>query len=445
MDTIDFNPCSNYLELIERSNKRKNLLGLVNNNYSSLGKKNLYKTYGYERHHIIPNYRNKHLTRANRDVAENIALLTSEEHLDAHYYLSKFETKKFKYSAQMAFIQLTSLKRDVVENMTEEKYKQIKEEILKARTEYFTSDFLKKVSSKSGKIVGEIRRKRWLEDAEFREYMLAKLKLSDERKKEIADNKRKKTLKTPPWKKSQTFKGNIYTPQCWEYFDTIYTGILKYNMSYKKIAAVLDVPYKRISNIVRTIQERYKHSDPDFTNFIFYEDFINDYEPSLPKFDYRLTYYSDSVIVPWNKFMDRSIKSWVAFVPFFKYFKKAKSLGFNVEASAYNKFLGKVMGYNEFIIETCEEILTVYGDIENVPWLKYYRDFVSTDDSIRDTVSLRRGIGVKDKKFTAFLYADDIKTKYFSNLTDAVKTRDEYEMRVYGKLLDIRHLALYDE
>lgn len=110
MDSLEFAPSEEYLKLIEISDSRKAELNLTNLTYSQLLRKKVFKKYGYELHHIEPRYRLKSGPSGYLNRPDNIAVLTIREHLLAHLYLAKFEIGKFKYSAQMALIQLWSLK-----------------------------------------------------------------------------------------------------------------------------------------------------------------------------------------------------------------------------------------------------------------------------------------------------------------------------------------------
>ena len=52
-----FTPSVKYSELVALSDKRKVELNLVGYNYRKLSKQNLREKFGFELHHIIPNYR----------------------------------------------------------------------------------------------------------------------------------------------------------------------------------------------------------------------------------------------------------------------------------------------------------------------------------------------------------------------------------------------------
>lgn len=83
----------------------------------------------------------------------------------------------------------------------------------------------------------------------------------------------------PLWEinKPDENKKGKYQRQHWYLFDSIYEGVLKYSLSYKTIANILEVEYKRISNIVRTIKEKLQDSPINFTDYEFYDDFGKKY------------------------------------------------------------------------------------------------------------------------------------------------------------------------
>lgn len=311
MDTLDFKPNDEYLKLVEASEKRKLELSLLNLSYSQLARKKLFVKYQYELHHIEPRYRFKTKSKSLMNVAGNIAVLTVREHLLAHYYLTLFELGNFKHSADMAFIQLFSLSKtkplfdlNTVESLIPA--------VEKARLDYFGSVAHKTGSKKAGKLSGEKRKKRFENDPEFRKHILLRLKRTPEQRKvdSITLIERNKTL--PPWKvnASSGREDLIYKPQLWANFDSIYTGLIKYKLSYKAIARCLEVPYQRIHNIVWIL--RTKENLPNsFKDYEFYSDFIKDFQLNYPAFEGRFTYYSSNRI-PWiaNK---KNEKPWYYF------------------------------------------------------------------------------------------------------------------------------------
>lgn len=284
MDSIDFKPNKEYLDLIEVSNQRKKNLGLQNLTYKQLIRRKVLTNYGYELHHIVPRYRMKNISVKDKNRAENIALLTSLEHIFAHLYLTQFETGNYFYSASMAFIQLTNLNK--IEDFTDVSQEQqgiLLENISRSRRMYFSSEFNKNVRRKAGKSSGNKRKERFLNDLEFKNYLLNCLKLTDEQKKAIAKRKIEKNSALPPWEinKSRQKENRKYIPQYWHLFDCIYEGVLKYGLSYKAIGNILNVDYRRISNIVRIIKHRYSNHPEDFKNFIHFNAFIESFESTL--------------------------------------------------------------------------------------------------------------------------------------------------------------------
>ena len=107
---------------------------------------------------------------------QNILILTTYEHIVAHYLLVMFETGNWYYSASMAFIQLTSLKRSMLENLPRADVDEIIKKAAFERSSYFGSDKHREFSSKSGKAAGEKRKQRMNEDPEFAEYIKSKLR-----------------------------------------------------------------------------------------------------------------------------------------------------------------------------------------------------------------------------------------------------------------------------
>ena len=286
MDSLEFAPSEEYLKLIEISDSRKAELNLTNLTYSQLLRKKVFKKYGYELHHIEPRYRLKSGQSGYLNRPDNIAVLTIREHLLAHLYLAKFEIGKFKYSAQMALIQLWSLKSNSgsVLSLPDDEISVLLDGIEESRKNYFGSDHHIDSSSKAGKVSGAIRKKRFENDPEFREYLLSKLKLSDDKRTEVCAAKKDRKDKSPPWLinkiKNTDGKNYKYTPQLWELFDSIYEGLFKYNLSYKAIAKVLEVDYHRINNIVRIMKGKKEDFPDSFEKYQFYSEFIKDYKPT---------------------------------------------------------------------------------------------------------------------------------------------------------------------
>lgn len=286
MDSLEFTPNEEYLKLIEISEGRKVELALMGLTYRQLSKKKLFKEYGYELHHIEPRYRLKTSTTDYLNRPNNIAVLTTREHLLAHLYLAKFEVGKFRNSARMALIQLWSVKSrsDYLLNLPENELYLMLDGVEESRKNYFGSVAHIEGSSKAGKIAGAIRKERFENDPEFREYMLGKLKLSENRKIEVSASKKEKKDKSPPWLintiKHIDGKNYKHKPQLWGLFDSIYEGLFKYNLSYKAIAKVLGVDYHRISNIVRIMKGKKEDFPDSFEKYQFYREFISDYRPT---------------------------------------------------------------------------------------------------------------------------------------------------------------------
>ena len=298
MDTLDFTPNDDYIRLIEISEKRKLDMGLVGIAYNKLSKMQLFEKYQYELHHIQPRYRFKNKCKSLLNDSSNIAVLTIREHLLAHYYLTLFEVKNFKYSALMAFIQLFSLSK-IKPTLTVEEVESLIPAIEKARLDYFGSEAHLNGSRKAGKIAGEKRKQRFKDDPEFRKYMLDKLKRTDEQRKILSSNMVEKNKLLPPWRINKTTRGSalVYKPQLWENFDSIYVGLVKYKLSYKALARCLDIPYERISNIVRIIKTK-KNLPTNFNDYEFYDSFAKDYEMTYHNFESKFIYYA-SKSIPW--------------------------------------------------------------------------------------------------------------------------------------------------
>lgn len=139
----DFVESQEYLELVAISDKRK--LDLFNDDsqftYHQLRKRLKKIGNKLEIHHRIPRYRLKEESKSVLNDGSNLMLLTSYEHVLAHYYLTKFEKGRWYYSARMAFIQLTSLKREIISKVNDENIHILLEHIGKCREEYFAYDY----------------------------------------------------------------------------------------------------------------------------------------------------------------------------------------------------------------------------------------------------------------------------------------------------------------
>lgn len=277
--------------------------------YRQLGKVSEIRSLGYELHHMIPRYRLKGYPNSFLNCPENIAILTAREHLLAHYHLCLFETGKYKHSARVAFLMLFNLKKlsfSEIEALTKEEIDVLLDNAVESRKTYFGSEQHKRGSSKAGKVAGEKRKEAFANDPEFRKYMLSKLKLSPEKRKQISDKRILENKDKPLWRINNASKQQgKYIQQAWEYFDSIYIGVVKYNYSYKLIAKILGLNYKRISNIVKTIKQG-RHPLPiEFSEYIFAKDFYLDFNCTYTE-NVKEVYEYYQKETPWNKHFDNS-------------------------------------------------------------------------------------------------------------------------------------------
>lgn len=301
--------------ILKDSIKRKRQLGLENLTYSQLSRCRHLKDLNYELHHIVPRYRLKGYPVSFVNCPENIAVLTSKEHLMAHYHLSNFESDYYKQNARVAFLMLFNLKKSAwsdIENLSKEDISKLADKAVELRSIYFGSPEHKAGSSKAGKISGQKRKESFKNCPEFRNYLLEKLKITPEKRKEISNRLKLKNLNLPPWKinKGKTSNSSKYKNQLWEYFDSIYIGHIRYGFSYKLLANILDVDYSRICNIVRKLSKQKSNLPLEFKDYLFYEQFCNDYQPTFNEEVEKLFEYFSSE-TPWNKFSKNS--GWLMF------------------------------------------------------------------------------------------------------------------------------------
>lgn len=448
LSNIPFNPCEKYIKLKELSNTRKEyFFGEVAHdlNYRDLLKRVNSLNIECNLHHYVPRYRMRDKPASERDAASNILLLSIEEHILAHYYLTKFETGNFKYSAQMAFIQMCNLNKNSSLDFSEDELAFIVEQHSQVKSEYFGSERHIEGSRKAGRAAGLVRKRKFAEDAVFREKIMTALHSEGSREKQ-----RKSKLSTlenlPPWyahgKDSRNCK---YKDQLWEYFDTIYTSVVEYNLSYKIIAKIIGVKYERISNIVRTVKEKYLQAAKPFSEFRFYNEYLLKFKPTFYKYKTLVEYYSEKTKVPWSK-LDGQYAPWLIFDRYFQSLVLAKNRGYVVSHQAFSKFYGKSTPLSLSIHGEAEKLYEVgYRKIEEVPWYESWSILTSlqTVKDCQQTENTRYGVYVKNNKYYVSGYNSDtgkISTvgKY-SNFKDACFAKDSYEMTRNGCILDIRH------
>ena len=130
-------------------------------------------------------------------------------------------------------------------------------------------------------------------DAEFRKKILDSLTSSRE---EASKNRSIGLNNRMPWERSDILFGDskLYQKQAWKFFDSIYEGVVVYNLSYKVLSKILSVPINRLSNIVRNLREN-SYSKP-FKESEFYSSFMKDFEPTLDKFHEDLEYFGNKEI-----------------------------------------------------------------------------------------------------------------------------------------------------
>ena len=162
----NFTPSAKYLELISISERRKIELNLVGFNYRKLSRQKLREKFGFELHHIIPNYRQKDKSPSERNAPDNIAVLTVREHIVAHKELVDFEEGVFKYKAKAAFLLQTNRTMEYLEDV--ELSEDILDSLEKSRLSYYGSSEHIQGSKKAGNIAGLKRKERMKNDPEFR-------------------------------------------------------------------------------------------------------------------------------------------------------------------------------------------------------------------------------------------------------------------------------------
>lgn len=272
----NFKPCEDYLRLIEVSDQRKITLfgeSAVTFGMSRLRSEINRKDPELEIHHKVPRYRLRDLPTRVQNSPENLMVLTPEEHILAHYYIMRFEVGKWVYSALMAFIQLTSLKKESLANFTEDSLKLILPEILLARKRYFRSDVHLNGSRKAGIIAGNIRKQRMEEDPSFAAYIKSRLH-DDEVVARARASYKVGVNALPPWRRPGARKSTNQT-QSWEHSNVVFAGI-KLGFSYKKIANYLGISFTRISNMVRVLKKDFENLE-SFDEWKFYREYIRDF------------------------------------------------------------------------------------------------------------------------------------------------------------------------
>ena len=372
MDSLEFKPSEEYRKLVEISSARKALLNLDNSfNYKKLGRQKLFEKYKYELHHIIPRYRFKNKSKDGLNNGENVAILTITEHLLAHYYLTLLESGNYLYSARMAFIQLFSLKKGAPELSLKEVI-DLLPKLEECRLKYFGSETHKEGSRKAGRVAGEIRKQRFLSEPEYKKQILAKIARSPEKRKAdgliVTENNKKKA----PWEinPSSGREDLVYIPQAWEYFDSIYIGYVKYNLSYKSIARCLGLDYRRISNIIRTLKTK-ENLPIDFKDYMFYDSFLEKYALTNERFLSKFEYYA-SEILPWvpNK---KTEKIWYYFdIIFHKAIRILKDNN-KLRMLDIHSFVPTNTASPKIYAELIKLYLRGVTKLESVPWIEDWR------------------------------------------------------------------------
>ncbi len=360
----DFTPSVKYLELVALSDKRKIELNLVGYNYRKLSKQNLREKFGFELHHIIPNYRQANKSPSERNVSENIAVLTVREHIIALKELVDFEKGVFKYKAKAAFLLQTNRTIEYLEGAD------LPEDILdcleKCRLSYYGSAEHIQGSRKAGNIAGLRRKERWKNDAEFRKKILDSLASGREKSSKPRSIWLNNIM---PWERSDIFFGDSksYQKQSWEFFDSIYEGVIVYNLSYKVLSKILSVPANRLSNIVKNLREN-SYSKP-FKESEFYSSFMKDFEPTLDKFYEDLEYFGNKEI-PWTQY--RPTKSMLSAEIGFKAMVNSLNNGYKMEKAEFTRVVGSVRSETYKLFELLQGVLDsrVYK-LEEVWWYKY--------------------------------------------------------------------------
>lgn len=434
MDSIEFSPTAAYMDLIEISNARKENFGLEGLSYRQLQRKGVRSKYGFELHHIVPNYRQKDNPTSYKNRADNIAILTPLEHLKAHKELSIFETGVFKYKALAAFLHLTNrVGSESTENESEIEY------LANARELYYGSDAHIDGCKKSGKIAGEKSSVRWKTDPLFVKRMVHIFKDNQKVGAETRKNNNKQLM---PWEISNINFGNgtKHTPQEWKFLDTIYIGVTKYGLSYSVIANVLGIPHKNISNIVRIIKK--DGVSVPFKESRFYSKFCLQFESTIDSFEEHLKYYAD-VNVPWNK--NKVAKCWSFAESFFPLLVEANTLKLPVCPRSLSNFSKIDRQYTEQLFNVLQQgVLLGYKNIKDFCWYKYITRVYEKHPKQDGEIGKRIGIVIKNGKWVAYdnrciqLYTGE---DYLS----ACSARDSFDISFFGGLTDLRHLYKYSQ
>lgn len=359
-----FTPSAKYLELISISERRKIELNLVGFNYRKLSRQKLREKFGFELHHIIPNYRQKDKPLSERNAPDNIAVLTVREHIVAHKELVDFEEGVFKYKAKAAFLLQTNRTIEYLEGA--ELSEDILDSLEKSRLSYYGSSEHIQGSKKAGNIAGLKRKERMKNDPEFRKKIADALASSREK---ASKNRSTGLNSRMPWERSDILFGDSksYQRQSWEFFDSIYEGVVVYNLSYKTLSKILSVPKSRISNIVRIIKEN-NHNCP-FRESKFYPEFIRDFKPTLHRFVEDLEYFGNKDI-PWTQ--HRPAKSMLSAEIGFKAMVNSLDNGYKMEKAEFTRVVGSAKTETYKLFELLQSILDsgIYK-LEDVWWYKY--------------------------------------------------------------------------
>jgi len=338
--------------------------------YSQLSKRLKRKGLTFELHHRVPRYRLKDKENRYKNCGKNIMLLTRYEHVVAHYYLTKFEERRWYYSALMAFIQISSLKKEDIDLVTDENIKDLAEKVVKARQEYFGSEAHIKAAKKAGIKAGNKRKERMQSDPEFREYILDRMINLSPEQKQISRQKFIDTVKSfPPWERGGA-KKKLSKVQDWKYAEAAF-NFISMGFSYKKLSLYYGIEHERVSNIFRVIREDYSELK-DFRDWVYYKNFIKDFKdrPIINKNEIYLF-----CTVPWR----RDSNAWVNIDKIYEIYKEDKSgLTYTVMKTLTNpSSIKKIREFCEIMCKNGIEDITEWG--YHGLWMDYCHEFSETD------------------------------------------------------------------
>lgn len=373
-----FNPCKEYEKLKIISTERK--IDILGENHLCFSYRQLQKIMAkrgtnFSLHHYVPRYRMKNEQASTRDSGENILLLTLEEHILAHYYLSIFETLEFKFSAFTSFIMIFNLTKDKKLLFTSEEKERLLQRADYCRSQY--KELANSVESLRATYLktGERMKTRFKTDPEFKKKVLNAIHTEDIKIK--AKESRKKIFEsTPPWRYFGSNTKTKYEDQRWDYFDTIYNCVVLHNLSYKTIARILNVEHKTISNIVRIIKENYMDNRKPFNEFIFKDDFLSKFKATYEEYTRIVDYYSNSNL-PWSTNFNSALP-WLKFDLFLYEYIYQKNTYSKINKSKLQKILGYRTGLFNNLLKEAESLYVkgVYK-IEDCYW---YREWLILKD-----------------------------------------------------------------